>query len=46
MTDKDKIRRITLFVSSELEVIPFVAADFHLQNPFAREIIETGIKLI
>jgi len=44
--DKDKIRRITLSVSSEIEVIPFSPKDFHLQNPFAKEILTTGIKLI
>ncbi len=44
--DKDKIRRITLSVSSEIEVIPFSPKDFHLQNPLAKEILTTGIKLI
>jgi predicted nucleotidyltransferase len=44
--DKDKIRRITLSVSSEIEVIPFSPKDFHLQNPLAKEILTTGIKLV
>lgn len=44
--DKDKIRKITLSVSSEIEVIPFSPKDFHLQNPFAKEIMTTGIKLV
>ncbi len=44
--DKDKIRRITLSVSSELEVLPFNPKDFSLENPLAREIIETGIRLV
>ncbi len=44
--DKDKIRRITLSISSEIEVIPFAPDDFNLQNPFAMEILKTGIKLI
>jgi uncharacterized protein len=44
--DKDKIRRITLSISSEIEVIPFAPDDFNLQNPFAKEILETGIKLL
>ena len=44
--DKDKIRKITLSVSSEIEVIPFSPKDFHLQNPLAKEILSTGIKLI
>ena len=44
--DKDKIRSITLSVSSEIEVIPFSVHDFNMQNPFAKKILETGIKLI
>ena len=44
--DKDKIRKITLSVSSEIEVIPFLPTDFNLQNPFVKEILATGIKLI
>ncbi len=44
--DKDKIRKITLSVSSKIEVIPFLSTDFNLQNPFVKEILETGIKLI
>jgi predicted nucleotidyltransferase len=46
MEDKDKIRKITLSVSSEIEVIPFSPEDFDLQNPLAKEILETGIRLI
>jgi predicted nucleotidyltransferase len=44
--DKDKIRRITLSVSSEIEVIPFAPKDFDLKNPLAKEILTTGIRLI
>ena len=44
--DRKKIRSITLQASSELEVIPFNPEDFSVDNPFAREIIETGIKII
>jgi uncharacterized protein len=44
--DKDMIRKITLSVSSEIEVIPFSPKDFHLQNPLVKEILTTGIKLI
>ncbi|OQY11507.1 MAG: nucleotidyltransferase [Desulfobacteraceae bacterium 4572_19] len=43
--DKDKIRKITLSVSSEIEVMPFSSKDFNLQNPFVKEILETGVKL-
>ena len=43
--DKDKIRLITISVSSQIEVIPFSPKDFNENNPLAREIIDTGIKL-
>ena len=46
LRDKDKIRKITLSVSSSLEILPFNPKDFSLENPFAKEIMETGIKLI
>jgi predicted nucleotidyltransferase len=46
MADKDKIRKITLAISSEIEVMPFPPNDINEQNPFAREILKTGIKLI
>jgi uncharacterized protein len=44
--DKEKIRRITLSVSSHLEILPFNPIDFSLENPLAREIMETGIRLV
>ncbi len=44
--DKDKIRRITLSISSKIEVIPFSPDDFNLQNPFVKEILATGIRLL
>ncbi len=44
--DRDKIRKFTLAISSSLEVIPFHPNDFTSENPFAKEIIETGIKLL
>ncbi len=43
--DKDKIRRITLSVSSRIEVIPFSLGEFNLENPLAKEVLTTGIKL-
>lgn len=46
INDKDKIRSITLSVSSEIEVIPFPPHDFNSDNPFAKEILKTGIKLV
>jgi uncharacterized protein len=44
--DKDKIRKITLDISSEIEVIPFSPNDFNSQNPLVKEILRTGIRLI
>ncbi|MBA3027539.1 MAG: nucleotidyltransferase domain-containing protein [Desulfobacteraceae bacterium] len=46
ISDKDKIRRITLSVSSTIEVIPFSPEDFHPQNPLAKEILSTGIRIV
>lgn len=43
--NKDKIRKITLSVSSQIEVIPFSLWEFNLQNPLAKEILTTGMKL-
>jgi len=34
-----------LSVSSEIEVMLFSFKDFNLQNPFVKEILETGVKL-
>jgi predicted nucleotidyltransferase len=44
--DKDKIRKITLSVSSSIEVLPFNPNDFNAENPLAKEIMETGIEIL
>lgn len=44
--DRDKIRKYTLSVSSMIEVIPFAEEDFNEENPFAKEIMKTGIRII
>ncbi len=44
--DKDKIRKITLAVSSEIEVMPFSLKDYKSENPLVKEIKTTGIKLV
>ena len=44
--DRSKIRKLTLSVSSDLEVMPFNPKDFNMGNPFAREIMESGIKIV
>lgn len=46
IADKDKIRKITLSVSSAIEVIPFSPNDFHSEDPLVKEILATGIKLV
>jgi predicted nucleotidyltransferase len=46
ISDKDKIRKITLSVSSEIEVLPFSPADFDSKNPFVKEILKTGIRSV
>jgi predicted nucleotidyltransferase len=43
--DKQKINKILLSCSSDLEIHPFRTDDFTIENPFVKEIIENGIKL-
>lgn len=44
--DRSKIRKITLSVSSLLEVLPFNPKDFTQEDPLVKEIIETGIRIV
>ena len=44
--DKSKIRKITISISSDLEVLPFNTNDFIPSNPFVKEILDTGIRVI
>jgi predicted nucleotidyltransferase len=43
--DRKKIRPIYLSICSELEVLPYTPEDFIEDDPFVKEIIETGIEL-
>jgi len=43
--DRGKIRKITLSISSDIEVLPFNPRDFTTDDPFVREIVKTGIKI-
>jgi predicted nucleotidyltransferase len=43
--DRNKIRLITLKISSDIEVLPYRPQDFNTDDPFVKEIIETGIKI-
>lgn len=45
-SDRGKIRKINLSVSSDLEILPFHPNDFTSDNPFVKEIIETGVKIV
>ena len=45
-SDRSKIRKITLSVSSDLSPLPFRPEDFTSENPFVREILEKGIRII
>ena len=45
MDDKDKIRPIKLSVSCDLEVHLYPPENFTEDDPFVREIIETGIEI-
>ena len=46
MRDRNKIRKITMAISSDLSPLPFRPKDFTRENPFVREILETGINII
>ena len=46
LKDKQKIRRIKLAVSSDLEVLPYRPQDISSDDPFVKEIMKTGIVLI
>ncbi len=45
-TDKKKIQKFTLRVSSDLSVLPFNPKDFTNDNPLVREILETGVRVL
>ncbi len=46
MRDRNKIRRITLSISSDLSPIPFRPEDFTTEDPLVREILETGTTIV
>ncbi len=45
-TDRNKIRRITISISSDLEVFPFNPKDFIPDDPLVKEILDTGIRVV
>lgn len=44
--DKNRIRKITISVSTDLEVLPFNPRDFTPNNPLVKEILDTGIRVV
>lgn len=44
--DRDKIREFSISVSSLLEIMPFRTDEFNTANPFAKEIIESGLRIL
>jgi len=44
--DRSKIRSITLSVSFDIEVQPYKTDDFNVDDPFVKEIMETGIRIL
>ncbi len=44
-SDRNKIRRIKLSVSCDLDPIPYNPIDFNSNNPFVESILRTGIRV-
>jgi len=44
--DRNKIRRIKLKISSDLEPIPYSPQNFTPEDPFVKTIMETGITIL
>ncbi len=44
--DKKKLNKYILKISIDLEVHPFRTVDFTEDNPFVKEIIQTGLKIV
>ena len=44
--DRNKIRRIKLEISYDLEPLPYRPEDFTTDDPFVQKIIETGMRVV
>jgi len=44
--DRNKIRKITLKINSDISPMPYRPEDFNDSDYFVKEILETGIKII
>lgn len=44
--DRNKIRKITLQINSDISPMPFRPEDFNKSDYFVKEILETGIRII
>ncbi|HRX16953.1 MAG TPA: nucleotidyltransferase domain-containing protein [Spirochaetota bacterium] len=45
MADRGMIRKSTIRNSPLIEVIPFAESDFTMENPFAKEIMNHGLRI-
>ena len=46
INDRSMIRKITLSVSCDIEVLPYNPQDFTNEDPFVKEIIDNGIAIV
>ncbi|MBN1383015.1 MAG: nucleotidyltransferase domain-containing protein [Deltaproteobacteria bacterium] len=44
--DRNRVRKVTLQVNSDISPMPFRPEDFNDSNYFVKEILETGIRII
>jgi len=44
--DREKLGKYVIRISSDIEVHPFRTEDFTEKDPFVKEIIETGLKIV
>ena len=44
--DRNKIRKITVGISSDLSPLPYRTNDFTPDDPFVKEILKTGINIL
>jgi len=44
--DRNKIRKITIGISSNISPLPYRPEDFTPEDPFVREILENGINIV
>ena len=45
-SDRERVRKPTLAVDYRIDPLPFKTEDFREDNPFVKEILKTGIRII